>query len=219
MRGGTFFDRIFSYIFPEYCLGCEQEGTLVCGVCAEVLNVYEVCSGELRHRAFWVYDGDGVRAKLIKVWKYQFRKKAFQYIAPTLKRFVEDHNEWFQGIQMIVPIPLHPKREVWRGFNQAELIARELSGLLNIPCVLFLERTRVTAPQASLGKEKRATNVGGAFAVRKGAHIENLTFLLVDDVFTTGSTLDEAARTLLNAGAKEVKLFTLCKDELQPPGG
>jgi len=104
----------------------------------------------------------------------------------------------------LVPIPLHPARRAWRGYDQASLLARDASDRWGVPVVDALVRTRDHEPQARLDPERRRANVSGAFAVARGAVVAGRPILLVDDVATTGSTLLAAAETLEAAGASWV---------------
>lgn len=114
-----------------------------------------------------------------------------------------------EGADVVVPVPLHLVRHWRRGFNQAEELARHLP----LPVVRALRRTRSTATQTDLPEARRHENVKNAFAVRWGARrtVKNATIVLVDDVSTTGATLDECARALLSAGAKEVRALTAAR--------
>jgi ComF family protein len=102
-------------------------------------------------------------------------------------------------------VPLHPRRLRERGYNQALLLARAAGVRWGVPAVTgLLVRTTATRPQARLPDTRRRDNVGGAFAVPEPAPVRNRSFILVDDVVTTGSTLVESARTLYVAGAARV---------------
>lgn len=116
---------------------------------------------------------------------------------------------------VITPLPLHPKRERERGFNQARLLANEISKKILIPSVELLKRVRSTEPQASLNakiKNLRSKNISGAFAI-----LESISqkmpekVIIIDDVSTTGATLEEAARTLKEAGVKEIWGAVVCR--------
>jgi ComF family protein len=107
----------------------------------------------------------------------------------------------------VVPVPLHRSRERARGFNQAREIARHLG----VPLLNALTRVRSTAAQADLPAAKRDANVRGAFALAPGVVVKGLTLVLIDDVTTTGSTLNACAAPLLAAGAKDVRALTAAR--------
>ena len=111
----------------------------------------------------------------------------------------------------IVPMPLHWRKRWQRGFNQSELLARDLSRRTNIPVKKSLRRVRFTAAQAGLTNSKRRLNVSGAFRARRKGTLEGLRVVLVDDVMTTGATAASCARALKMAGAKEVTLLTVAR--------
>ncbi len=113
---------------------------------------------------------------------------------------------------LVIPVPLHHRRLRWRGFNQAAMlgftVARKIDCMLD---VVTLARIRDTPPQTWQDSAQRRQNVRGAFAVTRPDRIANRSLLLVDDVMTTGATLDECARILLAAGARKVDVFTLAR--------
>lgn len=113
---------------------------------------------------------------------------------------------------MIIPIPLHPARYRNRGYNQAEVLAKELGKVLGILTEeSILIRTQKTDPQKKLAPGKRRRNLSGAFSVmeKRKNLLEGRKILLVDDIYTTGSTIDEAARVLKKAGAEKVFYLTI----------
>jgi ComF family protein len=112
----------------------------------------------------------------------------------------------------VVPVPLHRTRLRWRSFNQATLLALIVAKRLDCPCKpTVLARTRSTPPQTMLDHRMRARNVRRAFAVLRPSEIDKRRILLVDDVMTTGATVDECARVLIQAGAISVDVFTLAR--------
>jgi ComF family protein len=116
------------------------------------------------------------------------------------------------SLDALVPVPLHPQRLRWRGFNQALLLAREVSRRWGLPLYPFaLARTKETLPQTELGEEERKRNVRGAFAVVSRPAVEGKRLLLVDDVYTSGATVNECARALRRGGAEEVSVLTLAR--------
>lgn len=119
-------------------------------------------------------------------------------------------NEW--RVDLIVPVPLHPRRLRWRGFNQSLLLAKQVSRRYEVPMDPFvLYRKRETAPQTQLAEDERRRNVRGAFATGPEKPLKGKSLLLVDDVYTSGATVNECSRVLLHAGAKEVYVLTLAR--------
>jgi ComF family protein len=112
---------------------------------------------------------------------------------------------------MIIPVPLHPTRQRERGFNQASLLAELLSAEVSIPSKLLLERVRYTTTQTALDRAERMENLHNAFRLRKNMDVRGLRVLLIDDVLTTGSTLNECARILKRAGAISVHAATAAR--------
>ncbi|MEA2601251.1 MAG: hypothetical protein QOF89_2243 [Acidobacteriota bacterium] len=119
-------------------------------------------------------------------------------------------------IDRVVPVPLHWRRRLTRGYNQAERIARPLAGFLGLPFAAALVRGRATPPQSLLGREERLANLRQAFRVPRPDEVRKLRILLIDDVATTGATLDAAARTLKRAGAAAVTALVAGRTPLDP---
>ncbi len=114
--------------------------------------------------------------------------------------------------QALLPVALHPRRRAWRGFDQAVLLGRALSRHTDLPCWEgLLLRVKNTHQQIGLSMEERRANLAGAFRVTEPRRLGGGDFLLLDDVYTTGSTLQEAARALLQAGARAVYGLTLTR--------
>ncbi|HKD09958.1 MAG TPA: ComF family protein [Bryobacteraceae bacterium] len=111
----------------------------------------------------------------------------------------------------IVPVPLHWRKRWSRGFNQAELLAREVARKRGTPVVRVLRRKKPTATQAGLTSAGRKRNVVSAFALRSAADVRGKRILLVDDVMTTGATANACANVLKRGGAKSVSLATLAR--------
>ena len=145
---------------------------------------------------------ESVLREIIHAFKYEGRRS----LANPLGAMVRDAG-WLvlQGCDCVVPVPLHPWRRMRRGFNQA----RDLAKRLERPMVDGLWRIRPTSSQMALPADARRTNIRGAFICSPFAHISNRVIVLVDDVRTTGATLDECAKVLLGAGAREVKALTV----------
>jgi competence protein ComFC len=117
-----------------------------------------------------------------------------------------------QKWNFIVPVPLHPLKKREREFNQAELLAAQLSRAARIPLnTKLLRRVKPTATQTLLRRDQRADNMRGAFAVRDGVKLNGQKIVLVDDVFTTGATTNDCARALRDAGAGDVCVWTVAR--------
>jgi ComF family protein len=158
-------------------------------------------------RALGTYEGPLREA--IHRWKYEGKI----YITPLFgewmaRRFV-DH--WrIDLFDLVIPVPLHTQRLRERGFNQALLLAQDLGRRLGIPIgKRVLEKRKSTAPQVSLSGAEREKGVRGAFVLRNEGEVEKKGILLVDDVYTTGATVNECAKVLLDGGARRVDVFTL----------
>ena len=141
-------------------------------------------------------------------FKYHNRRNYGKIFAKELAgRYADQLRRW--QTDEIMPVPLHRSRKRKRGFNQAEILARELGAAAGIPVstdVLF--RVKKTSPQKSLGKRERQANLKGAFAV-SGAWNPRKNVALIDDIYTTGATLDRAAKMLKKAGAQNVYFLTI----------
>ncbi len=136
-------------------------------------------------------------------------------LAPALGMLLaayQDSQFPFSGLDLILPVPLHPRRLRERGFNQSLLLARQVSRRHSIPLnFTVLRRIRPTPPQTRLSGPDRQRNVRGAFEVVKPSVLAGKKVLLIDDVFTTGATARECARVLLGGGAREITVLTLAR--------
>jgi ComF family protein len=159
-----------------------------------------------------------VRAWPAAVYREPLREilHSFKYdretrLAPFLAALVVARLKTASGVPaapLVVPVPLDPRRLSERGFNQAELLAREVAHALGWPLAIgLLRRTRATRPQSELTAEERRENVAGAFQAR--AEAAGKIIVLIDDIFTTGATADSASAALLAAGARQVYVATV----------
>ena len=194
-----------SYVKEPSCRKCGKplaaDGREYCMDCAAGKHIFS------QGRAPFVYDG--VMRRSVSRFKYGGRKEYADFYAEEIMRRCWKEVAFWKA-EVIVPIPLHPSRRRKRGFNQAELVAERLSRQTGIPMDAgLLKRVKKTRAQKELSREERASNLKGAFAARE----EEFPFrriLLVDDIYTTGSTMDEAARILREAGARSVYFLCIC---------
>ena len=227
-------ESILNLLFPSFCLNCQKEGDYFCQDCLSLINIsnYQYCP--FCYPPKIVLDGktcyfckkrekklDGLFSaasyknfiikKLISQFKYQpyYIKNLSKVLASliiTHFQLLENPPPFFGGGQAIlIPIPLEKKKLKQRGFNQAEEVACQLSNFFKIPLVNnVLIKIKGTLPQVELSGEAREKNILGAFACQETKDIKGKKILLVDDVFTTGATMEESARVLKKVGAKEV---------------
>ena len=182
---------------PPLCVRCGRPSDKkVCDTCRE--------QPLLPRRVRAIGNYDGILKEAIHLLKYNHRLSVASRLAQYLADIVAEEPE-FQAADYLVPVPLHPTRERERGYNQAYVIAYRLSLLTGIPVLNnVLRRTRYTKDQIDLPKELRKSNVWGAFRVTDADKIRDKTIILVDDVFTTGATLNACTQVLVEAGVHEV---------------
>ncbi|MDP3769832.1 MAG: ComF family protein [Candidatus Sungbacteria bacterium] len=222
-------------LFPAQCLSCKKEGSFLCVACKNSLPLLPptcfVC-----HAMTPARDNDGVgrtclhcrkktlihtflspftyRHPLINTLVHEFKYQRIRSLGPISAQLIVSYFTYYRVISpsraVIVAIPLHPRKERVRGFNQALLIASEVSKRLQIPlephCLI---RTTWHDPQSALSATLRRENVKNVFEVRNPNRIRGKTILLFDDIKTTGATLEEAARALKKAGARAIWAITL----------
>lgn len=233
-------------LFPPRCASCAKfSGPIFCKKCAPQLRLIEepccercgktfdslarsadICANCRQHppaferaRACWAFQEPARGA--IHSFKYNRRfamAPRFAHLmlqTPAARAQIRDWQP-----QCLVPVALHASRARARGFNQSALLARELGFLCDLPALDLLKRTRATPPQVGLDLSARRRNVRAAFAIDatlwQNANLAGARILLIDDVFTTGATINECARVLLAAGAGEIGALTIARG--QSPG-
>jgi ComF family protein len=225
-------DRLIHALLPAPCLSCRQPlpatGTELglcrscrallrpipaeaCAVCARPLFAHGLpedwrCGACQEHPpsfdrllALWSYEEP--LAAVVRALKFGRLDYLGRHLGAAL---AEGYGSALAGADLVVPIPLHWRRRLRRGYNQAERIARPLAARLRLPIAPVLSRSRATPPQTTLGKEERLANLRRAFRVARPIRVRGLHLLLVDDVATTGATLDAASAVLKRAGAARV---------------
>lgn len=228
-----------SLIFPKYCINCKKLGSYLCDDCFSYLSfdtqgICVVCNrasiNSLTHpRCVTRYTIDGVFSSIsykgvAKKLIYQFKYKPYLSDLNNLliDLFFEGiiQNEEFSHIYqnlktdpILVPIPLYSSKLKSRGYNQAEILAKGLGEKLNLQVLNCLKRIKKTQSQVGLSQKERKENISGAFSPASNILISQYpNIFLIDDVFTTGSTLNEAAKMLKKAGVRKVWGLTLARD-------
>lgn len=209
---------LFLYPACPVCKNKNKDGRPCKGACRKKTNLTRLLSAV-------DYD-DPLVNELIKSFKYGFVSEIGETLNSLTVQFLELHQITAENKKgetrlfkkkpenfLLIPVPLHKKRKNWRGFNQAELLAELLGKNLRIgvrPDILA--RSKNTAPQAELEtREKRLNNIIGAFKVENPAGLRNKIAVLIDDVSTTGATLEECAGVLKKAGVEQVYAITAAR--------
>ncbi len=202
----------FDWLYPKKCVGCDKRGKYFCDECAEKMG--------LEQKILWVdglgglvslFEYRGLMKRGVKKLKYK-RLKAMEEELDELmmlrlkKLFSKKSSGWKEFVEskpIVVPVPLHKRRENWRGFNQAEVLAKLVAKNLDLEVASCLKRIKNTKQQAGLSRQERLKNVSKVFEVVKGKGCGK-NVLVVDDVWTTGSTMRAVVKELKKNGAKEV---------------
>lgn len=198
-------------LFPKKCLVCKQIfDVYVCENCRHKVFLREeetYAAGDIDVLYVGYYYTSKLRS-LMHTFKYE-------YIQGLGKHFAEgfrDEDLLNTKIDCIIPVPLHYKKLCQRGFNQSEIIAQEISKKIEIPVQNILLRNRKTKQQALLNRKMREKNVHKAFTLKTQGEITSV--LLIDDVYTTGATLQECARILKQSGVQTVYAYVVYKKDI-----
>ncbi len=232
------FRRVLDFVFPQNCISCDgkiqeyflcascrddigfirQPYCFQCGVPADLSYAYpheEFVCGVCRQSP---YQFDQARSMgfydtVLRTTIHHFKYRRQMGVLPEMDRLLEKYFEENSGFCQdftVSPVPLHFNKMKERGFDQAFLIARQVARILKLPLEGgLLRRVKATNPQATMTRVERAHNIKGAFEINHPDLVVKKNILLVDDVFTTGATVDEAAKMLKKNGAGKVYVFTL----------
>ncbi len=164
-----------------------------------------------KHGYIFKYEGQ-IRKLLID---YKFNDKPYLY--KTFSKIIlnsKTMTDFINNYEIIIPVPIHKKRLNSRGYNQSELLAREISRKLKNIKILnkLLIKTENNVAQSTLSKEERISNVKNIYKVRNDGLIKGKSIILLDDIYTTGNTVNECSRVLKENGAREIGVFTISKD-------
>jgi len=235
-------DFLLNLFFPKFCLGCQKEGIYLCDDCRTFLDIaeYNYCLCESKPIRLakeqklgkcnkcqdrklsglyfaLAYKENSLTKKLIYQFKYQPYLKD---LSKTLAGIIAEHlvlskkntNQIWEN-SVLLPVPLDKKKLKIRNYNQAEELAKELSLILKVPTVLdVLIKIKSTKSQIESSKKEREKNLQNTFSIKNPDIISGKKIFLVDDVYTTGSTMQECCITLKKAGAKSVWGLTIARE-------
>jgi competence protein ComFC len=224
--------------FPPHCFACRvdtERGRHLCGSCLSNAERLEPpfcercsdafhgaitesftcanCAGREVHYACAVsaYLSKGIVRECIHAFKYNGALHLSEQLTGWLEETLTDTRIASRGYDAFVPVPLHHIRYREREFNQAEELAKALSKRTGKPMWNALKRIRYTTTQTKLDRNERMENLRGAFQVRQNSPVNKSHLVLVDDIFTTGSTVEECSRILRRAGAASVRVITVAR--------
>lgn len=210
-------ERVICRLCLDKIRPCSVPFCPVCGRFLEGAGGHHLCSDCVerdspltKHRSLARYEG--MVKDVLLLFKYRGFEILGLFLGDILAGALGDEVDLWDGVEAIIPVPLHPKKKRKRGFNQAQIVARQLARHKRIKLLDgHLIKVRNVPPQTSLEAGEREKNVRGAFQVRKEQELKGKIVLLVDDVYTTGSTLRECSRVLSAAGVKEVRALTVAQ--------
>lgn len=237
-------DNLLNLLFPKFCLGCQKEGVYLCDDCRALLEISEFdyclcetnptiimpghkngkcqkCQDKKLSGLYFAlpYKEKQLTRKLIHQFKYQPYLKD---LAKTLASILIEHfvvsgktadEIWDNGV--LVPVPSDKKKLKIRDYNQSEELAKELAKVLKIPLISDnLIKIKSTKPQMELKKEEREKNLENVFQIKNPEELSGKKIFLVDDVYTTGSTMQECAKVLKSADAKSVWGIAIARESL-----
>lgn len=234
---------LLELFFPSFCLGCNAEGSFLCQDCQHTLEISHYnyclcsknplrlygqngtcssCNGKNLSGLFSAlpYQEKQLTRNIIYRLKYPPHVRSLAKVAAGI---IVEHllsagntTESLWKDSIFVPVPMELSKMKNRGYNQAQELSQQLGQKLNVPSISHnLVKIKKTLPQMKLSASERVKNVKDAFAIKNPAAFAGKKIFLIDDVYTTGSTLEECARVLRQAGAKKVWGITIARDALQ----
>lgn len=212
-------EKVIGLVAPHNCIVCSREGELLCDwcipdavtllpdrcyYCKQISDNSAVCKScrqkGSRLSNVWVRTGyEGTAKQLVYQLKFNRAKAAARPIA----RLIDETLPWLEPDTVLVPVPTATSRRRSRGYDHAELIAKELASIRNLSCQPLLVRIGQSR-QVGAGRKERLLQLQSAFIAREMGAFKNVPLVLIDDIVTTGGTVEAAARALKTAGAKHV---------------
>jgi competence protein ComFC len=231
------FNYLLDFIFPKHCVNCGKGGVYFCSICTSAIKQGElICSFCARPSlGGFTHPKCKRRYGLDGFWSLGLYKDPLRRAIQKLKyRWITDLSENLTDITLeywaknspiildqvkksrgenwiVVPVPLHPSRQNWRGFNQSALLAKSFARKLGLEYSESLKRIKNTKPQVKLKADERKANIKNAFSLATNHSLHTTNVLLIDDVWTTGSTLKECCYVLKRNGVKSVWALTLAR--------
>jgi competence protein ComFC len=211
-------EKFLDFLYPRTCgiCGkiCKEELCIKCNYELKKIDRTRIDIYKDRHFTFhsYLFKYEGIiRNKIIN---YKFREKS--YLSGFFAKIIIKNKKicgFIENYDIIIPVPIHKKRNLFRGYNQTELIAKKIAKSCNKQIEnKVLIKQKNTVQQSTLNKKQRLDNVKNAYEVQNSQIIINKKVLLFDDIFTTGSTVNECCKILKKAGAIQIDVLTIAKD-------
>lgn len=222
-------ESLLELVYPTQCALCGRSGQLICAACFDSLSFIESdiclqcgkpsyfqaeqcreCRGKQfvfsQSRSLGLYQGN------LKELIYKLKYGNCRGLAKIFAQLLIDHIESdFFLVDLVTSVPLSKEKQSERGFNQAQLLAEHIAGKLNQPFVGIIYQRKETEDQSKLQADERRKNVREAFGAKQDLLSKGMDVLLVDDVFTTGSTANECSKVLRKAGAGSIRVVTIAR--------
>ena len=223
----NFYNNILDFIYPPVCGICGKLGQdYLCKKCQKILESqakFVIDKNQDYNQNFnkhlYIFKYEGIIRKI--VLDYKFNEKSYLYL--TFVNFLLKNEKFFKILKSydtIVPVPISVKRQKERGYNQSELIGNEIvknllekEKILKIECITScLIKQKNIVEQSKLNKEQRQKNIQGVYKLKNKEKLVNKKILLIDDIYTTGSTVNECCKILKEANPRKIDVFTIAKD-------
>lgn len=219
-------NALLDFIFPSFCASCKSKLSIserfVCPFCLSKIQIatIERIEHEFRRKflsdllisgflSSYVFEKEKELQRILHELKYNGKFLLGKYLGEIVtKDTIEIMKSW--NPSLLLPIPLHQLKKAERGYNQSDFICKGISNVLGIPYKTnILKRTRFTLSQTTMTLEERKQNIQEAFMLKKKNAIEGKRIIIVDDVITTGATITECAKLLLENGADKIYAFSI----------
>ena len=199
------FEKVLNLFFPIKCGVCGKIGLPICKECEERLKPYEL--NLVQKDKFFIYKYQDIIRNLLLNYKFNdasYLANSFAYLIKNNKKIYSI----LKNYDIIIPVPLHKKRMNERGYNQTELIAKKLGIPVETNCLIKAKNIK---PQSTKTAKERQIDIKNVFAIQNVEKIKNKKLLLLDDIYTTGSTANECIKTLSKATNK-ISFLAIAKD-------
>ncbi|MDD4531812.1 MAG: ComF family protein [Candidatus Pacebacteria bacterium] len=222
--------QFWDLIFPKKCINCKKEGSYLCEDCLSLkeINPYRYCLCERMEKKDKcdvcknryldkLFSAASFENRILKEAVHKFKYGYIKDLSHPLSILILSHLQILEvnldQSVIIIPVPMTDKKKRRRGFNQSEEMAKIISRATGIPLLSdVLIKNKETAPQMELNKKERMENIKKCFEIKNQEKIKGKTILLLDDVYTTGSTMEECAKKLKQSGAAKVWGMTIARE-------